>query len=69
MKTTLRYIATRKVAKWVPRTQAVELFSFLKEQGWERNGATMTMGHHAFHFAGHGAKVAVSYKKREVASA
>jgi hypothetical protein len=62
----LRYIASKGVAKWLPRRQALELYHGLRKAGWERDGAIVHKDTHSFSFAPQGNKVVVSYHRREL---
>ena len=68
MKTILNYIAKKNITKWIARDTARAYWANLTSNGWTKDGISLTKDHHCFTFEPHGSKVALSYRKLEVAS-
>ena len=68
MKQALTYIAKRGVSKWIARDTAKAYWANLTNNGWTKDGTSLTKDHHCFTFEPHGSRVALSYRKLEVAS-
>jgi hypothetical protein len=68
MKTILNHIAKKNITKWVARDTARAYWTNLTSNGWAKDGINLTKDHHCFTFEPHGSRVALSYRKLEVAS-